>query len=242
MTALAAARSPKQEIWGRREFTLASGTVAYKNGQAALNLVTGKVVPATQTGNRMVIGVFTENVDASAADKTVTVDFDREIAGRWWANSGTSAVSLVGSICYVEDDQTVAAAPTTGAPIAGRVWAVGSRGVFVEKLDIAPDTSPSVALPAFAAGNINVGDNPTPSAVHDVPTTAAASTITLPATAQEGTVIHFVADGTKNGHTVQYRDATGPVNLTAALTASKRHQTTAIFLNGKWTANAHVAP
>lgn len=243
MTALAAARSPNQEAWNRKELILASGHKAWKGGIASLNLATGKVEPGASEGNRMVIGTFVSTVDATSADKACEVDFEREIRGRWWANSGTSAVGLVGSICYVQDDQTVASVPTTGAPIAGRVWAVSAtRGVFVEKLDVAPELAPSIALSAFSSNNINVPDNPTPGAVHDIPATGAASTVTLPATAVEGESITFVADGTKNAHTVTYRDATGPTNLTAALTASKRHQVIATFLNSKWTAIAHVSP
>jgi hypothetical protein len=84
--------------------------------------------------------------------------------------------------------------------------------------------------------------DPRPGAIYDIPTTAGASTVTLPANALEGTEVTFVADGTKNGHTVQYRDATGPTNLTTALTLSKRHLVRCAFLNGKWVANAYVAP
>jgi hypothetical protein len=98
------------------------------------------------------------------------------------------------------------------------------------------------ALAAFSSNNINLGASPNSGAVYDIPTTAAASTVTLPATATEGTILYFVADGTKNGHTVQYRDATGPVNLTTALTASKRHLVIAVALNGLWNCNAYVSP
>ena len=81
-----------------------------------------------------------------------------------------------------------------------------------------------------------------PHAVYDVPTTGAASTITLPASSIEGATIQFVADGTKNAHTVTYRDATGPTALTTALLASKRHLVVATYLGGKWFANAYVSP
>lgn len=77
---------------------------------------------------------------------------------------------------------------------------------------------------------------------YDVPTTAAASTIALPAATADGTVVRFLADGTKNGHTVQYLDATGSVALTTALLASKRHLVVASKLGGKWFANAYVSP
>jgi hypothetical protein len=75
-----------------------------------------------------------------------------------------------------------------------------------------------------------------------VPATGAASTVTLPAAALDGTSASFVADGTANAHTVQYRDATGVVNLTAALTAAKRHLVIVEKVGGKWFANAYVSP
>ena len=244
MTALSNERMSFYESWARHQMSLASGFKAWKGGSCAINLVTGKVCPASAAGNLRIIGSFAETVDATAAEKLVDVNFDREFVARLWANSVASALVAadVGGLCYVEDDQTVCAVPVTGAIVAGRVWAVSTRGVLVEAM---PDVGPLAdvaTLPAFAAGNLVVPNNPTSGAVHDVPTTAAVSTVTLPATAMEGTRVLFVADGVKNGHTVQYRDATGPTVLTTALLASKRHQVEAVFLAGKWTANAYTAP
>jgi hypothetical protein len=222
--------------------TLASGNVAFKGGIAAIRLADGLVVPGTASGAIRVIGHFTENVDATAAAKPVEVDFDREFRARLWDNSSADAVVAadIGSLCYVEDDQTVSSVPATGAAPAGIVWGVDSRGVLVEM--VAPQLPAIGELPAFAANNINVAAGSMSGTVYDIPATGAASTVTLPASAVEGTQLLFVADGTKNGHTVQYRDATGPTNLTTALTASKRHQVRAIYLNGAWTANAYVSP
>jgi streptogramin lyase len=78
--------------------------------------------------------------------------------------------------------------------------------------------------------------------IYDVPSTGAASTVTLPAGADDGTRVFFAADGTKNAHTVQYRDATGPTDLTAALTASKRHLACCVKENGKWFVHSSVSP
>ena len=110
---------------------------------------------------------------------------------------------------------------------------VASAQEYLKALETAP--------PAFVSNDLIIPASPASGAVYDIPTTGAASTVTLPATAEEGCILHFVADGTKNGHAVTYRDATGPANLTSALAASKRHLTTAIFLNGKWNANAYVS-
>lgn len=251
MTALTNERMSSQESWQSHLFTLASGTKAWKNGVAAIDLGSGKVVPASTRTDLFVIGKFTETVDASAADKLVNVRLAREIWVEWLNNDAASiAATDLGALCYLKDDQSVTITPT-GASIAGRVWAVDSaRGVAVELLDAIPDGIASLtglvaletALSAFSSNNINVPATPVSGAMYEVPATGAASTITLPATADEGTILYFLANGTDNAHTVQYRDATGPTNITTALTASKRHMVIAAFLNGAWRANAYVSP
>jgi hypothetical protein len=247
MTALAADRMGNESRWSRRKFTLASGNIAYKNGIAAIDLSTGKVEPGHAEGDLLVIGSFAEQMDASAADKEVDVDLHTEVVLRWYVNGSSIAATDFGKLCYVADDQTVTLSPTSsGAPVAGRIWGVDTvRGVAVQKLDANVGGEPAVigALPAQVANDfILTAGGVIPEAVYDVGTTAGVSTVTLPASSVEGVRITFVADGTKNGHTVQYRDATGPVNLTTALTASKRHLVVCQFLGGKWHANAYVSP
>ncbi len=248
MTALAKARQSTREHWAYHLMTLATGHIAYPNAALGIDLSTGKVEPMHAEGDLLFIGKSAETaaVDATSADKQVNVRFDREIEGEWWENSGTNAVAAtdVGSICYFEDDQTVGMNPNTFS-VAGRVWAVdASLGVFVERLQ-APSGAARLeetTATAYASNDSIIAANPPNNAIYDVPTTGAASTVTLPAAAREGTIIYFMADGTKNGHTVQYRDATGPVNLTTALTASKRHLVVCTYLNAKWAANAYIAP
>lgn len=241
------------EIWNQKRFTLLSGQVAYKGGFACLvrtgasagKVVVGKTKLAA-TADLLCIGVFAEDKTASGADALVNVSLFREITGRWWDNSSLSAVAAtdVGKFCYLEDDQTVTMDPTSTA-VVGRVWAISSTdGVLVEPLGFtSDDIRPIVdALPAFAANDCVIPSYPTSGAVYPIPATAAASTVTLPALAFEGTELKFFADGTANGHTVTYRDATGPVNLTAALTASKRHLAIALYLSGKWAVTVTAAP
>jgi hypothetical protein len=253
VSALSTERMSGKEHWGSHSFPLASGNKAYKNGLACIDLSTGKVEPAHAETDLFVIGKFERTVDATAGEKQVSVAFWKEIVVEWLENDteGTPVVAAdVGSLCYLLDDQTVTGS-SAGNSVAGRVWAIdATRGVAVERLQAVPaavasldglggvDTDPG----AFAAGDLVIDDNPNSGAVYELPATAANSTVTLPAAADEGAIVHFVADGILNGHTVQYRDATGPANLTTALTASKRHQVTAIFLNGKWRANAYVSP
>jgi hypothetical protein len=232
------------ETWDLHLFTLLSGKVGFKNGIAAIRLGTGKVVPGALEADLFVIGTFAETIDASSGDKQVNIDLGRKIVIDWYANSGTSPIAAtdVGMPCYIQDDQTVSIAPNGGS-LYGRVWGVETvRGVAVERLGglgSGGGVLPENTLTAFSSNNTNA---PVDGGIYDVPTTAAASTVTLSASAKEGTVQYFVADGTKNGHTVTYRDATGPVSLTTALTASKRHLVIATFLNGLWNANAYVSP
>jgi hypothetical protein len=251
MTALANERQGHRESWQSHLFTLASGNKAWKNALIGIDLGSGKVVPATTRTDLFIIGVAAETVDATSADKLLNVRLAREIWVDWLNNDATSIVATdLGALCYLKDDQSVTITPT-GASVAGRVWAVDSaRGVAVEMLDAVPAGIASLtglialetALTAFSSNNINLPATPVSGAMYEVPATGAASTITLPATADEGTVLYFVANGTDNAHTVQYRDATGPTNITTALTASKRHMVIAAFLNSAWRANAYVSP
>lgn len=245
MTAAAASRRRRTEFWKNVEFTFASGDIGYKGTRCFLNPATGKVVVVPAPG-LIPLGMLLEDVDATSADKVCQVDLEDGIWIEWFANAtSTDAVAAtdIGKLGYHSDDQTVAITPL-GKALAGRIWKIDSvKGVAVQKLPtvgndfvagtpaVASFTSNDYAPAAIVAG-----------AVYDVPTTGAASTVTLPAAAADGTVAYFAADGTKNGHTVQYRDATGPVNLTTALTASKRHLVMVAKRDGKWMANAYVSP
>jgi hypothetical protein len=245
MTALAAARRIREERWKFKEFTLASGNIAYQGGSACLDLSAGKVVPASAAEGLLHIGVFAETVDATAADASVGVNLVEEIALVWYANagSGTVASTDLGQVCYFADDQTVTMTGA-GGPVAGRVWAVDtSKGVAVQKLGAgsADTLAVEMALEAFVANDSTPNDI-VHGAIYEVGTTGGASTVTLPAAAVDGTVAYFVADGVANGHTVQYRDATGPTNLTTALTASKRHLVVATKTGGAWFCNAYISP
>lgn len=246
MTALAQERMSSHEKWSYMTFPLAVGNKAWKHGIAVIDLSTGKVEPGHAESDLLVIGVFAETVDATSAEALVNVNFREEITVEWFENSTTGAIAAtdVGNFCYVEDDQTVSITPT--GSIAGRIWKYSStQGVAVQRLPNIPRSArllTETVLSAFSSNNINVPSDPASGAIYDIPATGAASTVTLPAAASEGTELTFVADGTKNGHTVQYRDITGTVVLTTALVASKRHTVKAIFLNGIWTAIAYTAP
>lgn len=243
MTAAAADRRRRQETWKNVDFTFASGDIGYKGTRCFLNPATGKI-GVVSTPGRIALGILNDTIDASLADKSVSVDLEEEIHVEWFANDTTDPVAStdVGKLAYHLDDSTVTIEPL-GHALAGRIWKVDTvKGVAIQKLDQASDVlAPTPAVAAFVANDYVVG-SVINGAVYDVPTTAGASTVTLPAAAPDGTVAYFVADGTKNGHTVQYRDATGPVNLTTALTASKRHTVVVAKRDGLWFANAYVSP
>lgn len=243
-------KDPREERWNYKQFTGASGNIFYPGAAVGLDLSTQKIEPMHSAEDDLwFLGHVAEDlyVDATSADKNVNVRLLKEVVGFRYVNAtaGDAVASTdVGKLCYFADDQTVAIT-SQGKCQAGRVWNVSSTlGVLVEKLESAQLDRLLVesAAVAFTANDLALASNPRPGQVIDIPATGAASTVTLPATAIEGTELVFVADGTKNGHTVTYRDATGPTNLTTALTASKRHRVVATYLNGGWTASAYISP
>lgn len=76
--------------------------------------------------------------------------------------------------------------------------------------------------------------------VYELNTTAAASTVSLATASPDGTVCYFAADGTKNGHTLTFRDVATAIS--AAATASKRLAAVAMKVSGKWTVTMTVGP
>ncbi len=238
-------RTPKTSKW--HDHTLASGNIAYKGSALVYNTTTNKVQVATGTHapNLVFIGHAARKINASSADKTVPVEYpstlDFEFFENATAGDAVAATDMFRS-AYLTDDQTVSTVPT-GRTRVGRVWGLDSRlGVLVEKQVTAPSSGATLpAVAAFTAADYAPAALQN-GAIYDVPTTAANSTITLPAAAPDGTIVYFLADGTKNGHTVTYRDATGPVTLSAAATASKRHLCIAVKREAKWSTNLSVAP
>jgi len=245
MTALTKEKSRDYETWGYHEFTLTGSAKVWKGGQACASLAgasAGKVVKASALASLMAIGTFAKDYDATSGDVTCTVRLDTEIQVEWLANDGSILAANVFGVCYFVDDQTVTL-NATGSSIAGRIWAIDSTlGVAVQTLRSNPQgTHPTGVLPAPVAGDI-IPTSIANDAIYDVPMLAANSTLTLPASPPDGIEATIVADGTKNGFTLQVRDATGPTNLTAAFTASKRLNIKITSLNGKWSAVGAAAP
>jgi hypothetical protein len=251
MTALAQGRQGLMERWTYHLFTLTEGYKAWAGGQCFLDPNTGKVRPGGDDPDLLYIGIFHRTEDATEDETQVNVNLGMEIEVRWWANDNVSPVAAtdVGKLCYSKDDQT-ATMSAAGNSLLGRIWAVSTEdGVAVQKLESSGGAGGGAGgealletLTAFASNNIDVGPDPVNKTTYDIPATAAASTVTLPAAADEGTRLTFSADGVKNGHTVTYRDGDGNVAITGALTASKRHVVDVLYLDGSWRANAFVSP
>lgn len=254
MTALTQNKARDFETWGSHEFTL-SGVKVFQGGQAVGIMSGANAGKVTKPGSvagvlaaAIALGIFTETVDATAADATVTVRLQKEIEVEWLANDGTIAAANVFGVCYYADDATVGlkgAAADGSAPRsrAGRIWAVDTLlGVAVEIVrDQSSSYKPVGILPAPVAADV-VPVEIVNGAVYDGPTLAANSTLTLPATPPDGIEAVILYDGVKNGFTLTVRDATGPFSLTSALTASKRLRIHVSSLGGKWFASAAVAP
>lgn len=242
MTALSAEKTRDTENWFYKEFTL-TGVKAWKGASLFLIVAgasAGKVTD-TPAANTMYLGVCWRTVDATAADVAVTVRLDRELQGlEWLINGDTIVAADVGKLCYSADDQTVQKAPLAGFPF-GKIMAVDSTlGVLVLKQSLT-DVPPVGTLPAFAAAD-TAPTTIAHLAVYDVPATAANSTISLPSAAAypDGVRAYFSADGTKNGHTLTFRDVATAIS--AATTASKRVMAVAMTMGGKWFVSLTVGP
>lgn len=242
MTALSDEKPRDTENWFYHEFTL-TGVKAWKGAQ--LFLILGGTGKGKVTDNpsplTTYIGVCWRTKDATAADVKVTVRLDREAQSLEWLDNGDTIVAAdVGRPAFAQDDQTVYKAATAGAHI-GRILAVDSTlGVLVQKFNARMPRGVGV-MPAFNAG-ASVLTVVQDGAIYDVPATAANSTIDLPAATDypDGHTATFIADGTKNGHTLTFRDVATAIS--AATTASKRVYAQVTAMGGKWFALVTVAP
>ncbi len=254
MTALAANRGVRERAIKFIQVVLGNAITVYSGSAIFWDPTAHKATNAPATGLKF-LGFYTGNPVGGATGKFVgdgttkiNVDLVTEILLSYFVNAGGgSAIASTDFLnqAYALDDTTASILATDG-PALGVIWDVDTRyGIGIQKSPAALLVSPPVAAvvvpPAFAANDLAPA-SVVNGAIYDVPATGAASTITLPAAAGDGTIVYFAADGTKNANTVQYRDATGPTNLTTALTAAKRHLVVLAKEGGKWFANAYVSP
>jgi len=251
MTAIATTgkgRALIRETLGYLTFAMAAVKIM-KGAAVAIDLATGYLTNESTAGSLLAVGIAAETVDnsgGSAGDLKINVKLSREVEAVRFVNSGSTGACTtadIGKSCYFVDNQTVSILPTAG-PLAGTIWGVSATdGVLVELatvVQIGPSYLPAPAI-TFTAGDCAIA-RPGRGLHYLVPTTAANSTISLGTTgAVRGDTVCFTADGTVNGHTVQYRS--GTTNISAALTASKIHGVTLVFDGTGWAvAGAIVSP
>lgn len=227
------------------EGPLAASVTIYK-GAILVRNAAGFLKPGTGVAGEIAVGVACEDVVNAGAAGDKRTAFERGVFPFANSSAGDAIADPLDceKVVYIVDDQTVAKTDGSGTrSAAGKVERIEGGKVFVRIGFESTVGAPSVpaTLAAFVAGD-TAPASVLSGATYDVPTTAANSTITLPAAAADGTVAYFVADGVKNGHTVTYRDATGTVALTTALTLSKRHLVIVSKAGGLWFANAYVSP
>ena len=109
-------------------YPVAASTKIYAGSLVALNS-SGFAVPASDTAGLIVKGRSEQEVDNSAGIAGAVTVIVKSGAFKY-ANSGTHAVSVVGSQAVVEDDGTVAST-STNLVGAGKVIAIDSDGVWV---------------------------------------------------------------------------------------------------------------
>lgn len=249
MTQLTDKRGRDREIVNKLELVF-TGSKIFEGARVGIIMVganAGKVAEANAFMNMFNIGTSFRTYDASAADVVGTVELDQEFETEWFDNGSSIAATDVLKLCTFLDDTSVvhgtaaSVAATLGSQQAGRIWGVDTiRGVRVERLRPGMGLTPLItAFPAYTSNDVApaaIIDG----AIYDIPTTGAASTISLPATPPDGIKATLIADGTKNGHTITVRDVA--TAITAALTASKRLHIQITSLGGKWFAAAAIGP
>lgn len=134
MAALTGFRAQVIERWTHRMFVLASGQKAWRGAALVGDPTTGRVRPAAAGTGRVSIGYSDEDIDATSAEKSISVDLGMEIEVRWLEQDGSIADANTFGVCYWADDQTVTLT-ASGNSMAGRIWQVdAARGVAVQLL------------------------------------------------------------------------------------------------------------
>ena len=123
MAALSKNRKTSERVPVLRQFETAAKI--YTGALVALNSA-GKAVPASDTAGLTVVGRAELTAESG---KMVTV----KIGCFLYENSTGAAVTAVevGKVCYVADDQTVAKTGGTNSIVAGLVYDIDKKGVWV---------------------------------------------------------------------------------------------------------------
>ena len=109
---------------------MAAGATIYAGSLVAVN-ATGQAVPGSTATGLTAAGRAEEYKKNSGADGAETIKVRRGVFK--FQNSGTDAVALPLSTCYIVDDQTVAATNGTNTrSAAGKALAIEADGVWVQ--------------------------------------------------------------------------------------------------------------
>lgn len=133
--ALTEARATPERDGARVSLGVASNTVIYAGSMVAIS-TNGYAVAASDAAGEKVVGRAEKTVDNSgtAGDAALSIVVARGIFA--WVNGDTFTIADVGSLAYVEDDQTVQkAASATNDVVVGRIIDVNSDGVWVDSTD-----------------------------------------------------------------------------------------------------------
>ncbi len=213
------------------------------NGQAKTIINAGTITPANLLG----VAMYEDAREPSdfTDKRPVTLVRQGVIYVAVSENVTAGAAAVYGNTTGNLDEWGVTA-DADHIPVPGARWAqtVSSGGIARLEVDFGAAENDLLALAGtftYTSNDFAVPASTPSGTVFDVATTGAASTISLPAAAPNGTVLYFAADGTKNGHTVTYRDVT--TALTTALTASKVHGVTVVCNNNAWAVTGlYVSP
>lgn len=133
MTALTQARNTPSLFGDRLEPPVAAAATIHQGSLVCLD-ASGNAVPgSTATGLKAIgrAGEAADNSAGAAGDTRVLVEPG---VFRWANSAGADAIDrgLIGRVCWIVDDQTVAATPAGGTRSpAGTVWDVDALGVWV---------------------------------------------------------------------------------------------------------------
>lgn len=134
MTALANKRQIRLKKFSTIEMAATASVTYYQGALLCLDTSTGLIVQGKASTTLIPVGLCAESTTLGASGGNVPVNLFREIVGAYFVNSGSDAISTVGGLAYIVDDQTVGNTDQTNTlSVLGRVWVVSAtKGVLVE--------------------------------------------------------------------------------------------------------------
>ncbi len=138
MTALAAKRALRIKTYTQISLAATASDTYYQGALVGWDTATGLLVVGQETTTFVPVGTVVEDTVIGSGGGSILVNLFHELRAIWFVNSTGDAVDTadIGTICYVEDDQTVSDTDNSNArSVAGRVWALDTtKGVLVEPI------------------------------------------------------------------------------------------------------------